>query len=191
MLKKMLAMTAALLLALGCAAAEDTADATTEAPELDPNAYQTAEAQEGVEANTVSLSYQDRVTVGLYEEETEDGAVGTFSLRFDNPSVSGVALTLAIRMPDETVLVQSGLVPVGYAIRELPVSAEACALLAEAERDEDGLIDAEFYLRYYDPETGARANVFTVIPVKITMPETDAEPTDAPAAPSPEEAPAN
>ena len=174
MLKKMLAMAAALLLALGCAAGETA----REAPEVDPNAYKTAEAQEGVAANTVSLSYQDQVTVNLYEEAAEDGSVGYFSVTFGNPSVSGVDLTLAIRMPDETVAVQSGLIPVGYDIRELPVSAETWALLTEAERDEDGLIVAEFYLRYYDPATGEMANVFTKIPVWIAVPEVAAAPVE-------------
>ena len=174
MLKKMLAMMAALLLALNCAMGETV----REAPELDLNAYKTAEAEKDVAANTVSLSYQDRVTVCLYEEENEDGTVGYFSLMFDNPSVSGVDLTLALRMPDKTVLVQSGLVPVGYAIRELPVTAEIYSLLADAERDEDGLVEAEFYLRYYDPQTGERANVFTSIPIWITMPGTASAPVE-------------
>lgn len=112
------------------------------------------ETQEG--GGAISLTYSTQVEVDL-----EDGQA---HILFQNPtrSTQDVVLQLVVGEDDqETLVAQSQLIPAGYALDSLEL--EEPVLLTQ------GGYEGEFRVLSYDPESGEKAVVNTVIPVDITV----------------------
>ena len=110
--------------------------------------------QEG--GGAVSLTYSTQVTVDLSD--------GQASLLFQNParSTQDVVLQLVVGEDDqETLVAQSQLIPVGYSLDRMEL--EEPVLLTQ------GGYHGEFRVLCYDPGSGEKAVVNTVIPVDITV----------------------
>ena len=120
---------------------------------VDGNAEKLA-TQEG--GGAVSLTYSTQVTVDLSD--------GQASLLFQNParSTQDVVLQLVVGEDDqETLVAQSQLIPVGYSLDRMEL--EEPVLLTQ------GGYHGEFRVLCYDPGSGEKAVVNTVIPVDITV----------------------
>lgn len=103
---------------------------------------------------SVSLSYSSQVIVDLPS--------GTASLYFANPGASNQDMLLQL-VAQGTLLLQSGTLPPGHQISQLPLSEDTLSLLAP------GGYEGKLVISYYDPATGERAVVNTEIPVTITV----------------------
>ena len=112
------------------------------------------ETQEG--GGAISLTYSTQVEVDLGD--------GQAHILFQNParSTQDVVLQLVVGEDDqETLVAQSQLIPVGYSLDRMEL--EEPVLLTQ------GGYEGEFRVLSYDPESGEKAVVNTVIPVDITV----------------------
>ena len=103
-----------------------------------------------------SLTFSAGVGLDLSEETAE--------LYFVNPARSKMDLIVRIVIREETVA-QSGLLRPGYRLDRLPLEPGMAARL------QAGIYEGQFCVFYYDPGTGVRDGVDTVIPITIQVQE--------------------
>ncbi len=103
-----------------------------------------------------SLTFSTGVGLDLSEEMAE--------LYFVNPARSKMDLIVRVVIREETVA-QSGLLRPGYRLDRLPLEPGMVARLRA------GMYEGQFCVFYYDPETGVRDGVDTVIPITIQVQE--------------------
>ena len=124
------------------------------ADKMDDAGDEKLDAQEG--GGAISLTYSTQVNVDLGEDEAQ--------ILFQNPtrSTQDVVLQLVIGEGDQEMLVaQSQLIPAGYSLD--------CMELEDAVSLSQGGYSGEFRVLCYDPDSGEKAVVNTVIPVDITV----------------------
>lgn len=115
---------------------------------------QRAPSAEG--GGSVVLNFSYDVQVDLSEKKTE--------LYFGLPQQSNKDAVLQV-VVDDVLLCQSGRLPPGYQVRELPLQPAA------AQRMEPGIYAGEIRVLYYNEQTGERAILDTKIEVNITVNE--------------------
>lgn len=150
------AITVATLLKPSTVQAPDFAPQTVDdnADKMEDEDGDKMETQEG--GGAISLTYSTQVEVDL-----EDGQA---HILFQNPtrSTQDVVLQLVVGEGDqETLVAQSQLIPAGYSLDNLEL--EEPVLLTQ------GGYEGEFRVLCYDPDSGEKAVVNTVIPVDITV----------------------
>ena len=124
------------------------------AEEMEDTGAEKLEAPEG--GGSVSLMYQDEVVVQLGRNLA--------SLDYGNPQESTQDVLIQIVVQD-TLIAQSGRLTPGHSVSTLTLAEGA------AERLEPGGYDGKFIISFYDPDTGAKANVNTEIPITVTVME--------------------
>ncbi len=102
----------------------------------------------------VSLQYQDQVVVELGRARA--------SLNYGNPAESTQDVLVQIVVRD-TLIAQSGRLTPGHQVKTLALEENAAGTL------QPGGYDGKFVVSFYDPDTGAKANVDTEIPVSVTV----------------------
>lgn len=152
------AVTVTLLMQKPTVQAPDFAPQTVDenADKMDDDQDDKMEAQEG--GGAISLTYSTQVTVDMGD--------GQARVLFQNPtrSTQDVVLQLVVGEGDqETLVAQSQLIPAGYSLDVMEL--EQPMLLTQ------GGYEGEFRVLCYDPDSGEKAVVNTVIPVDIMVQE--------------------
>lgn len=104
----------------------------------------------------ISLQYEDKVTIVLSDKKAY--------LNYSNPNKSTQNIVLEIVIKDQTIA-RSGLIKPGYQVTELPLSDGAENLLSEGVYNED----AVFKILSYDPGSGEKAVVDTMVEITVTV----------------------
>lgn len=104
--------------------------------------------------NSVSLTYSDKATIDLQEEEV--------TLMFANPGRSNKSVVLQIVVQDK-VIVQSGKIEPGKQVTELDLRKDATKLITL------GGYRGKFVVYFYDLASEEKAVVNTEIPITITV----------------------
>lgn len=102
----------------------------------------------------VSLTYSKEVTIDLSDNVAK--------LLFANPHKSNQDMMLQIVIQD-TVIVQSGLLPPGHQVTKLELFDNA--------KLSKGTYEGKFVVLYYQKDTGEKAMINTEIPLTITVEE--------------------
>lgn len=102
----------------------------------------------------VSLTYSKEVTIDLSDNVAK--------LLFANPYKSNQDMMLQIVIQD-TVIVQSGLLPPGHQVTKLELFDNA--------KLSKGTYEGKFVVLYYQKDTGEKAMINTEIPLTITVEE--------------------
>ena len=119
-----------------------------------PDNGEKMKASEG--GGAVSLSYSNKVSIDLNTRE--------LTLYFQNPkkSTHNIVLEVIVTQNDkETVIAQSDILPVGYAIYKLELNKDIKLL--------KGGYNGKFNIVYYDEKTEEKAALNTDIPIKIAV----------------------
>ena len=124
------------------------------AEEMEDTGREKLESEEG--GGAVSLEFQTEAIVQLGR--------GIVSLSYGNPQESNQDVLLQVVIQD-TLIAQSGRLTPGHSVSTLTLAEGA------AERLEPGGYDGKFIISFYDPDTGAKANVNTEIPITVTVME--------------------
>ena len=123
--------------------------------DIDPNAVEMKEKKEKLKAakggGSVALSYDSKVAITLNNKN--------ITLSFKNPSQSTQNMMLKILIEDNDIA-ESNLIPPGYSIYNLK--------LKDNVNLKQGNYEGKFLINYFD-ETGEKANIDTVIPIKIAV----------------------